>query len=269
MSRHERPEPEPSRGHLRAIARAILLVCLSLALAPVCLTARALDALGAPFGPALQRAAVRTWARAVARILGMRVYVDGRPPAEPVLMVANHLSYLDVVALWCAAPGTFVAKSEVASWPLVGFLCRSAQTLFIDRQRKRDLLRVLDAMEDALRRGEAVILFAEGTSTCGSRVLPFKSSLFEASVRTGRAVACATLSYRAPEDALPAHLSLCWWGDMTFADHAYGVLRLPRFEARVCFAPELLRDGDRKRLAQIAHEATRKHFRPVTLAEAM
>jgi len=127
-------------------------------------------------------------------------------------------------------------------------------TLFIDRSRKRDLVRVIDAMEREMARGERVILFAEGTSTRGDCVLPFKSSLFEAAVRAGRPVECASLSYATPAGSEPADRVVCWWGDMTFPDHVYGLLQLPYFEATVRFAPVTLEGGDRKHLARRARE---------------
>jgi 1-acyl-sn-glycerol-3-phosphate acyltransferase len=249
--------------HLRAGRRAVLLVLLSLGLVAPRLAGRTLAVVSPRAGRALGRAATRAWARLAARVLGMRVRVEGEPPRTPHLLVSNHLSYVDVVALWSAASGLFVAKSEVSGWPLVGTLGRAAGTLFIDRQRKRDILRVLVEMEAALCQGESVILFPEGTSTPGDAVLPFKSSLFEASVRAGVPVGCASVAYRTPAGDRPAHLAVCWWGDMTFGDHAWDLLGLPRFEAVVRFAPDALGGSDRKRLARRAHAEVTARFEPV------
>ncbi len=222
------------------------------------------------FAPARPQAArrglrwlTRCWARAAARILGMRVRVEGCLPEAPRLLVANHLSYVDVVALWCAVDGLFVAKSEVAAWPLVGRCGRLVRTLFLDRTRKRDLLRVLPLAQAALEDGETVILFAEGTSSAGCGVLPFKSSLFEAAARARVPVACASLGYATPAGAPSAHLAVCWWGDMTFPDHAWGLLGLPGFEVRVRFAEKLLLGPDRKWLARCARGLVDEGFVPV------
>jgi 1-acyl-sn-glycerol-3-phosphate acyltransferase len=249
-----------SSGHLRASARAAALLVVSVALGGACLAARGRRASGA------RSALTRAWARAAARIIGLRVRVDGRPPCAPGLLVANHLGYVDVIALWCAVDGTFVAKSEVATWPLVGRLCAAAQTLFIERGRKRDILRVLDAMDAALRRGGRVIFFAEGTSTRGERVLPFKSPLFEAAVRSGLPVGCASLSYATPPGAAPADRAVCWWGEMTFPGHLYGLLRLPGFEATVRFAEKPIHGRERKSLARAARAAVEAGFLPVATA---
>lgn len=254
--------------HLRATSRATGLVAVSLALGALGAAARALESVSPALGARCARAVTKAWARAAARIVGMRVRVEGAPPPVASLLVANHLSYVDIVALWVAADGVFVAKSEVASWPLVGALGRVMGTLFIDRGRKRDVVRVIGAIERELARGERVILFAEGTSTRGDRVLPFKSSLFEAAVRSERPVACASLHYATPPGAAPADLAVCWWGDMTFPDHVYALLQLPCFEAVVRFAPQPLAGRDRKQLARGARESIARQWTPVAAQAA-
>ena len=244
-----------ARAHLRAVSRVAALIAVSLLAGGACAMALAIERVAPRAGSRARLAAARGWALCVARILGMRVRIEGVAPAAPCLLVANHLSYVDVITLWCATSGSFIAKSEVASWPLVGALGRIAQTLFIDRGRKRDLLRVLGAMDATLARGESVILFGEGTSTAGDRVLPFKSSLFEAALRSGRPVACASVGYETDRDAPPAEHSVCWWGDMTFGDHAYALMKLRGFDATLRFAAAPVGAGDRKELARRAHAA--------------
>jgi 1-acyl-sn-glycerol-3-phosphate acyltransferase len=249
-------------AHLRATARALALIAASLVAGGVCAIALGMERVAPQRGPALRRVAARAWARSLARILGMRVRVEGVAPAAPCLLVANHLSYLDVVTIWCATDGSFVAKSEVASWPLVGALGRIAQTLFIDRDRKRDVTRLLGEIERTLARGENVILFGEGTSTRGDRVLPFKSSLFEVAARDARPVACASLCYATRRGAPPAEQVVCWWGDMTFADHVYGLMKLRGFDATLRFAAEPVACRDRKELALRAHAAVLAAWSP-------
>jgi 1-acyl-sn-glycerol-3-phosphate acyltransferase len=241
-------------SHLRAIARIAGLLAISLAAGLGGLAVRALAHVAPATARAAEGAVTRRWARAAARLIGMRVRVHGAPPAGPAVLVANHLGYVDVVALWSVVGGVFVAKSEVGSWPLVGALGRVLHTLFLDRGRKRDLVRVLAEMDRSLAAGRSVLFFAEGTSTRGDRVLPFKSSLFEAALRARVPVACASLAYRTAPAAPPADLAVCWWGDMTFPDHIYALLRLRGFDAEVRFAGAL-RGDDRKDLARRAHEA--------------
>jgi 1-acyl-sn-glycerol-3-phosphate acyltransferase len=205
----------------------------------------------------------RFWSRSLLRLLGISVEVRGDPPPPGVALVANHLSYLDIVVLGSLVPGVFVAKADVAAWPGIGALARRVGTIFIDRARKRDLCRVLPIVEAQLRAGRTVVFFPEGTSSAGGEILPFRSSLFAAPVRTGRPVACAALHYAT--DARDAHASLgvCWWGDMSFVPHLFGLMRLRGVRATVSFPAETLWEQDRKRLATLARDTVRKHWQPV------
>jgi 1-acyl-sn-glycerol-3-phosphate acyltransferase len=239
-------------SHARAVGRIAGLVAISGAAGVAGLALRALARIAPAPARAGEFALTRGWARAAARIVGMRVRVCGTPPCAPVVLVANHLGYVDVIALWSAASSVFVAKSEVASWPAVGALGRILHTLFLDRSRKRDLVRVLAEMDRVLASGRSVAFFAEGTSTRGDRVLPFKSSLFEAAVRARVPVACASLAYRTEPGAPPADLAVCWWGDMTFPDHVYALLRLRSFDAELRFSTPIAGE-ERKALARRAH----------------
>ena len=206
----------------------------------------------------------RSWSRGVGRVIGLRVEVRGAPPSPPCFLVTNHLSYLDVVTLGMTAGWAFVAKSEVARWPVIGFLARSLGVIFVDRDRRADLPRVIRQMGHLGAARQGLAFFPEGTSTDGSRVLPFRASLFAAPIEAGLPVACGSLSYRTPGDEPPARLAVCWWGDMTFADHFYALLQVPRFDATVVYAPETLAGTDRKQLAEAAHTTVCAHFIPVT-----
>jgi len=179
------------------------------------------------------------WARETARLIGMRVHFDGELPNGPVAIVANHLSYIDIVALWCLVPGVFVARADVANWPLIGRAGRLIDTIFIDRTRKRDLLRVLPEMQAALASGRNVIFFPEGTSSRGEYVLPFKSPLFEAAVRADVPVVGASLQFETADPAPSADWSVAWWADMTFAPHVFALLHLPGFDARIRFSEQI------------------------------
>jgi 1-acyl-sn-glycerol-3-phosphate acyltransferase len=144
-------------------------------------------------------------------------------------------------------PTRFVAKAEVLRWPLLGPLCRGFGTIFIDRSDRRDIPRVLVEIERALGRGEAVILFPEGTSSSGETVLPFRSPLLALPARLGFPVHAAALRYEPPD--------ACWWGETKLAPHLVSLFRLLRIEATVDFAPEPVVESDRKRLAGRLREA--------------
>jgi 1-acyl-sn-glycerol-3-phosphate acyltransferase len=202
----------------------------------------------------------RAWSRAVLRLLRVRVAVEGVPPRGAFALVANHLSYFDVIVLGALVDSVFVAKADVAGWPIVGWLCERVHTIFIDRTRKRDLLRVLPILERKLAAGESVAFFPEGTSSGGESVLRFRSPLFEAPIRAARPVVCAALRYETNARDPHASESVCYWGDMVFAPHVFGLLGLRGFTATIEFSPETLWEDDRKRLAACAHEAIAKRL---------
>jgi 1-acyl-sn-glycerol-3-phosphate acyltransferase len=210
-----------------------------------------------------RRQTIGGWARASARVLGMRISVRNPPPRAPFLLVSNHLSYLDIVVLESQVDCAFIAKSEIANWPLFGFMCRSLGMLFIDRKQKRGLPTVIARIAETLARGLGVVLFAEGTSTDGHKVSPFKSSLLEFAASNHLPVHYASISYVAPVDAPPASQSICWWGDMTFPDHVFRLLQLPGFEASVVFGAQPIMADNRRVLAAELWSAVSAQFTPV------
>jgi 1-acyl-sn-glycerol-3-phosphate acyltransferase len=223
---------------------------------------------GAPFVSASSRRALdwrnrtfRGWARTSARLMGMTITVRNAPPNAPFLLVSNHLSYVDVIVLGSQADCTFVAKSEVASWPILGFVCKTMDTIFIDRRLKRDIQRVMQRIDQTLRRGLGVVLFAEGTSTNGESVLPFKTSLLEFAARKQVPVHYASVRYVVPPGETPANRSVCWWGEMTFPDHLFRLLQVASFEASVVYGSEPIVAADRRALAAALWSAVSSQVR--------
>jgi len=211
-----------------------------------------------------RRLTIGGWARASARVLGMKISVRNTPPSAPFLLVSNHLSYLDVIVLESQVDCAFVAKSEIASWPLFGLMCRTLGMIFIDRKQKRGIPRVIARIEETIARGLGVVLFAEGTSTDGHTVSPFKSSLLEFAARNHVPVHYASISYVAPVEATPADQSICWWGDMTFPDHVFRLLQLSGFEASVVFGAQPILSDNRHVLAKKLWSAVSSQFTPIT-----
>ena len=253
-------------SHCRALLRLPLMFLATAALFALWVLSRPLGWLKVGFGRASHFWIVRTWARTLGWILRVKIEVFGEPARAPHFLVSNHLSYLDVIVLFSVVDGFFVAKSEVASWPVLGFLARSTGTIFIDRSRKSDLRRVTPLIEKVLSSGANVIVFPEGTSTQGTSVLPFKPSMFEAAVQGSASVAATSLTYRTPQGEASADLAVCWWGDMTFMKHAYQLVGLKRIEAVVTFFSETIEHDDRKGLALAAQQAVESIFTPVASA---
>ncbi len=206
---------------------------------------------------------LQVWSRWLCWILGARVEVRGQPPRGSFLLVTNHLSYVDVVVLGSCLRCCFVSKAEVRHWPLIGVLSRIGGTIFIDRDRRRDVVQAGGAIQRVLEQGNAVVFFPEGTSTAGDEILPFRSSLLEPAAALARPVHHATLRYTTPPGQPPARWSVAWWGDMDFLPHFLGLLRLRGFRAEVAFGAEPVQPADRKSLAVRLHGAVASRFLPM------
>jgi len=203
------------------------------------------------------------WTKSFVVISGMRIEVIGTPPKPPFFLVTNHLSYTDISALRSVVPGVFVAKAEVASWPIGGTICRDMGTIFIDRGNRRDIPRAGEQIIERLDAGEGVIVFPEGTSGRGDRVLPFKSSFLEFAARSRLAISYAAISYRTPDDELPASSAVCWWEDISFFAHMFRLMKVPAYTATIVFGDEPIVGEDRKMLATELEAEVSKRFIPV------
>jgi len=204
---------------------------------------------------------IRRWGRLCLPVMGVSVRVEGPLPTG-CLLVSNHLGYLDIPVLASQVPTIFVSKAEVASWPLMGPVARSAGTVFVRREQKRNLVETSQRIAEELELGSSVVLFPEGTSSGGEQVLPFRASLLDPAARGGLPVAYAALRYLSPQGFPPASEAICWWRDMPFGSHVLGLLRLPRIRAEIRFGAEPLVGRDRKELAQRLWEATTAQFKP-------
>jgi lyso-ornithine lipid O-acyltransferase len=193
------------------------------------------------------------------RVLGFRVVVKGEPAASrPTLFVANHSSYLDIEVIGGVIEGCFVAKTEVARWPLFGWLAKLQRTVFIDR-RARNTVDQRSALCARLDEGDNLILFPEGTSGDGNRVLPFKSALFSVADYHGPngplAVQPVSIAY-VRLDGIPLgrfyRPLFAWYGDMELAPHLWAMLGLGTVGVEVTFHQPVLLDqlGSRKTLAE-------------------
>ncbi len=192
---------------------------------------------------------IQTMCRRLMRVLQIRASYHGEPAAEGML-VCNHLSYLDVIVLGAHYPMAFIAKSEVRTWPVIGWLTSSGGTLYIDRASKADVFRVGAELSTAVRDGVPVCVFPEGTSSDGSGVLPFLGSLLQPAVAHGWLVTPAHLQYNLPSGGVVAD-EVCYWRDMTLGPHLLNLLGKNEIIASVRYGVPIAPSRDRKELARM------------------
>lgn len=249
----------PLGSPLRAVRRILVYLLLTAALIPVQAAALAL-------GARLRETLPVFYHGLCCRLFGIRIVRRGRLSAtRPTLFVCNHSSYLDIMVFSALMPVSFVAKAEVAGWPLFGLLAKLQRTVFVDRQR-RSTRSQRDSIARRLAAGDNLILFPEGTSNDGNRILPFRSALFAVAEGPGSenlAIQPVSLAYTRVEGMPVGHgwrPLLAWYGDMDMASHLWRVAGLARVTAEVEFHPpvSLAQFGSRKALAEhCQHEVAR------------
>lgn len=195
------------------------------------------------------------WGYGISWIFGMKIRVHGTPPKAPFFLITNHISYTDILLLCATSPAWFISKSEVANWPGIGPLTRSANTLFIDRETRRDVHRMNQLIADLVRQGGGVGFYPEGTTSDGTTVLPFKPSLLQPAIDLGIPVSIAAIAYTTPPDGPPPSELVAWYGDAVLGPHAKNLLSAPGFTAHVHFSDQTLQADTRKQLALDAHAA--------------
>ena len=194
--------------------------------------------------PKLAARLPRLYHRLCLKIFHIKVVTEGDIAAQaPCLFVSNHASYLDIPVLGSLILGYFVAKSEVASWPLIGFLAKLQRTLFIDRRRSH-VREGQSALSQRLIAGDNLILFPEGTSSDGCHILPFRRALFQAVLDHADevdmliqpvSVACVEMNGTAADRE--AKQTYAWFGDMSFVPHLWGFLKHKQTVVKVTFHP--------------------------------
>jgi 1-acyl-sn-glycerol-3-phosphate acyltransferase len=185
------------------------------------------------------------------RILALEARTFGPLPTRG-LLVANHLSYLDIILLAALRPCVFVSKSEVRAWLIFGQCAKLGSTIFVDRTRRGEVSGVAVQMRAALAEDLLIVLFPEGTSSGGASVLPFRSSLLEPALQLGCPVTATAISYSLEQGSVPDEI--CYWRDMTLLPHLLNVWSKPRIHATLRSGVAHIRGGDRKSLARELHD---------------
>jgi 1-acyl-sn-glycerol-3-phosphate acyltransferase len=197
-----------------------------------------------------RHAAIQWWSAGLLKAVGMTLQVTGvQPRAGATLIVANHISWLDIAAIHAAAPhARFVSKADVLQWPLLGWLIRNAGTLFIERERKRDAVRVVHAMAESLQAGDSVAVFPEGTTGEGPELLPFHANLLQAAIATSTPIQPVVLRYA--DSAQAYSPAVAYIGGTTLLQSVWRVVSAGGLVAHVDLLPPLATaHADRRALA--------------------
>ena len=253
------------RGALRAVLVLAGFTALTLPLMP-------LQALLLRLSPRRARTFPHWYHKRVCRLLGLRIHIEGAlANNRPVLLIANHTSWLDIPVLSAVAPVSFVAKKEVASWPFVSALARLQRTVFVDRTRRASVGETTSEMVARLNVGDTLVLFAEGTSSDGNRVLPFKTSLLaaakpprghgQATAAVAQPLACVYTGLHGIPLGRADRPLVAWYGDMEMGSHAWALLKAGPLDVRVRIGEPVPLESfiDRKALAHHSEQAVRSY----------
>jgi 1-acyl-sn-glycerol-3-phosphate acyltransferase len=250
---------------IRVAVILIVLTLLFLALMPF-------QIVGIAFNTALQRAVPHLFHRILCKVIGVRITEIGtRTRESPALILANHASWLDIPVIGAIAPVVFVAKSEVATWPVFGLLAKLQRTVFIERERRHKTGEAARAMAERLRGGDAVLLFPEGTSSDGIRILPFRSALIGAVHHaigdsthhqkvTVQPVSIAYVGIGGVPVGRALRDKVAWYGDTDLLPHLFGVIAAGAVDVTVSWGEPIATDisADRKQIARDAEAAVRR-----------
>lgn len=201
---------------------------------------------------------IQRWSRKLLALFRVSLVVHGEPVAGKELagsmLVSNHVSWIDIYAINSWYPPRFVAKSEIRNWPVIGWLCAQTGVLFVERARKRDAHRIMHVIADAMRSGDVICVFPEGTTSDGLQLLPFHANLFQAPVSAGAPIRPLALRYRIAETGalttIPAYI-----GDLSMMDTINAMLNGPPLVVEVFVGPAVAPEMDRRALAAHSHDA--------------
>lgn len=229
---------------VRLMGRAILAFCC----VSGCLADFTFHAILGRLKPRSRAAILQKWSARLLSCMGVQIHLYGEIP-DRGLIVSNHLSYLDILVFSAASACVFVSKREVKSWPGIGWISSLAGTIYIDRTLRTNTHSAQEEMQSPLLSGMRLVLFPEGTSSDGSTVLHFHSSLFQPAVELKMPITAAAIEYSLSDGN--AALEACYWGGMTMTPHLLNLLTKKSVQATLRFSSEQLTFTNRKESARI------------------
>lgn len=209
---------------------------------------------------------MNTWSRGVSKIFNIHIDVVGKPPKPPFFLVSNHLSYIDIVPMFLNLKCTFVAKKEVRNWPVLGFMVATMGVIFVNRSRKRDVKRVNTILTKSLTKYQGVVIFPEGTTSGGEKILPFRPPLLEYPSSLEIPVYYASIRYETDtaHGDLPAERSVCFYGARDpFLKHVMMLASNHKITCTMTFSDKPVVRKDRKELADELHKRVSEIFEPM------
>jgi 1-acyl-sn-glycerol-3-phosphate acyltransferase len=214
------------------------------------------------YSAAQRHARIQWWSEKVLRLIGLTLHAKGAPRPGAKLVVSNHVSWLDIAAIHAVIPEAhFVSKADVKQWPLIGRLVAGAGTLFIEREKKRDALRVVHQMAEALQAGDTVAVFPEGTTGDGRTLLPFHANLLHAAVTTATPVQPVVLRYFDAQHAISPLAEFL--GETTLAQSAWRMVCARGLNVEVLvLALQATAHADRRALAAYLRETIAAELPP-------
>ncbi|WP_210541944.1 1-acyl-sn-glycerol-3-phosphate acyltransferase [Rhodoferax sp. PAMC 29310] len=175
--------------------------------------------------PQQKEARIKSWSLSLLDKFAIKVIVNGVPPAQgPMLLASNHISWLDIVVMLAARPCRFVSKADIKHWPLIGAMASAGGTLFIERESRRDAMRVVHHMAEQLTAGDVLAVFPEGTTSDGVSLLPFHANLFQAAIAVNAPVMPVAISF-IDEATGTTSLAPCYIGDDTLMQSMWRTLK--------------------------------------------
>jgi len=196
-------------------------------------------------------------------LLGIKVKVEGKPPKPPFCLVANHVGYVDIFVIARITGSLFVAKADMADWPIFGFIGKHSRIVYINREQMRDTQRVIGAVKEVLAHGDGVTIFPEAGCSRGDAVPAFKPAMFQPAAELNMPVHWAAITYETPEGCPAASDTVAWWRWEPLMDHLKRMFALPRFTATVRFCDRPVTQGDRKVRALQCHRGVAAAFTPL------
>ena len=192
--------------------------------------------------------------------------VQGTPPARG-LIVSNHLTYLDILCYSAAVPCVFVSKAEVEQWPIFGAYARWSGSVFVRRHDRGDAARANANVSKSLQNGVPVVLFPEGTTSDGHRVLRFHSTMLQPAIDVGAPITPCAICYELEEGDPASEVS--WWGDMALMPHVWNLFGKKSVRVKIVFGESVNASGDRKALGHALHDRVAELYEGLSQARVL